>query len=219
MTSPRTAAAAVTTRSPESTPPPGRLDLPFIETGKKLTGAARAKFAKKVVAAYRTPGRTVTIWEICEVTNRSYGAIHSCLGMSPHALAALAQTQHDNAAGLKRIVERLGQWPGRSTVGADACQAAVDIAVHSDHNPALQRTLLGLLRRAVEAVDATSAQLAHLQDRCLVNVGQAQLYGTQHWYRPDGLLEPHPIADRAQLDSRRAGRGPAALQRTGPPSA
>lgn len=79
MTSPRTPAAAVTTRSPESPPPPGRLDLPFIETGKKLTGAARAKFAKKVVAAYRTPGRTVTIREICEVTNRSYGAIHCLL--------------------------------------------------------------------------------------------------------------------------------------------
>ncbi len=79
MTSPRTPAAAVTTRSPESPPPPERLDLPFIETGKKLTGAARAEFAKKVVAAYRTPGRTVTIREICEVTNRSYGAIHSLL--------------------------------------------------------------------------------------------------------------------------------------------
>ena len=51
----------------------------FIETGKKLTGDARAEFAKKVVAAYRTPGRTVTIQELCEKTNRSYGAIHSLL--------------------------------------------------------------------------------------------------------------------------------------------
>ncbi len=60
------------------------------------------------------------------------------LGMSPHALATLAQTQHDNAAGLKQIVERLGQWPGRSTVGTDACQAAVAIAVHSDHDPVVR---------------------------------------------------------------------------------
>ncbi|MFC8016573.1 helix-turn-helix domain-containing protein [[Kitasatospora] papulosa] len=82
MTSPRTHAAAVTTRSPESPPPPGRLDLPFIKTGKKLTGSARATFAKKVVAAYRTPGRTVTIREICETTNRSYGAIHSLLSQA-----------------------------------------------------------------------------------------------------------------------------------------
>ncbi|HWU11130.1 MAG TPA: DUF6624 domain-containing protein [Streptomyces sp.] len=129
------------------------------------------------------------------------------LGMTPDALAALAQTQDDNTTGLKRIVERLGQWPGRSTVGPEACQAAVDIAVHSDHNPTLQRTLLGLLQKAVKAGDATSAQLAHLHDRCLVNAGQAQLYGTQHWYRPDGCLEPHPITDPTQLDTRRAGVG------------
>jgi hypothetical protein len=129
------------------------------------------------------------------------------LGMTPDTLAALARTQRDNAAGLKRIVERLRQWPGRSTVGPQACQAAVDIAVHSDHDPAFQRTLLGLLQNAVKAGDATSAQLAHLHDRCLVNAGQAQVYGTQHWYRPDGLLEPHPIADPAQLDTRRAGAG------------
>jgi DNA-directed RNA polymerase specialized sigma24 family protein len=79
VTSPRTPTAAVTAQSPETIPPPGRLDLPFIETGKKLTGDARAEFAKKVVAAYRTPGRTITIREICEATNRSYGAIHSLL--------------------------------------------------------------------------------------------------------------------------------------------
>ncbi|HWU11131.1 MAG TPA: helix-turn-helix domain-containing protein [Streptomyces sp.] len=79
MTSPRRHATAVTTRSPESNPPPERLDLPVIKTGRKLTGAAREEFAKKVVAAYRTPGRRVTIQEICETTNRSYGAIHSLL--------------------------------------------------------------------------------------------------------------------------------------------
>ncbi|TLQ39346.1 hypothetical protein [Streptomyces marianii] len=66
VTSPRTPAAAVTARSPESAPHPVRLHLPFIETGKKLTDAAREKFAKKVAAAYRSPGRTVTFQEICD---------------------------------------------------------------------------------------------------------------------------------------------------------
>ncbi|MFJ4880351.1 helix-turn-helix domain-containing protein [Streptomyces sp. NPDC088745] len=79
MTSPTPHAAAVTTRSPESNPPPELLDLPVIKTGRKLTGAAREEFATKVVAAYRTTGRRVTIREICEATNRSYGAIHSLL--------------------------------------------------------------------------------------------------------------------------------------------
>jgi hypothetical protein len=136
---------------------------------------------------------------------RTSGA--ECLGMTPDALAALAQVQHDNAVGLKRVVERLGQWPGCSTVGQEACQAAVDIAVHSDHNPAFQRTLLRLLQEAVKAGDATSAQLAHLHDRCLVNAGQPQVFGTQHRYRPYGLLQPHPIADPSQLDIRRARAG------------
>ena len=81
------------------------------------------------------------------------------------------------------------------------------MSVHSDHDLAFQRTLLGLLHKAAKAGDATSAQLAHLHDRCLVNAGQAQVYGTQHWYRPTGLLQPHPIADPAQLETRRAGMG------------
>ncbi|MGW2652159.1 helix-turn-helix domain-containing protein [Streptomyces sp. NPDC001478] len=73
-------AGAVLAPSPK--PPLAHLGLPVIKTGKKLTGSARAEFAQKVVAAYRTPrdgGRKVTIREICELTGRSYGAIHSIL--------------------------------------------------------------------------------------------------------------------------------------------
>lgn len=77
MTPPRTRATAATPPNPGQSC--ARLDLPVIETGKKLTGAEREKFTKKVVAAYRTAGRRVTIREICEATGRSYGAIHSVL--------------------------------------------------------------------------------------------------------------------------------------------
>lgn len=129
------------------------------------------------------------------------------LGMSPDALAAFQRAQYEHAAGLKRIVERMRRWPGRSTVGPEACQAAVDIAVHADHDPPLQLTLLRLLKKAVDSGEATTAQLAHLYDRWLVNTKQKQLYGTQHWYRADGSLAPHPITDRDQLDIRRAAAG------------
>lgn len=91
MTPPRahTAAATGPSRDPGTSSEP--LDLPFIKKGRKLTGAARQKFAAQVVAAYRTPGRRVTIAEICTATNRSYGAIHSLLSQAgatkypPHA--------------------------------------------------------------------------------------------------------------------------------------
>ncbi|MER7688163.1 DUF6624 domain-containing protein [Streptomyces sp. NPDC097610] len=127
--------------------------------------------------------------------------------MTPEALVVVQQMERDNAVGLHRVVERLGQWPGRSSVGEKACQAAVTLAVHCDHDPAFQQRLLRLLQTAVRSGEATSAQLAHLHDRCLANAGQPQLYGTQHWYRADGELEPHRIADPAQLDTRRASFG------------
>ncbi|MFD8263612.1 DUF6302 family protein [Streptomyces griseoluteus] len=81
------------------------------------------------------------------------------LSMSPDALGALAHPQHNNAAGLKRLVKRLGLRPGCSTVGTGVCQAAVDIAVRSDHNQVYQRTMLGL-QEAVHADDATGARRA-----------------------------------------------------------
>ncbi|MGQ4402211.1 DUF6624 domain-containing protein [Streptomyces hayashii] len=124
--------------------------------------------------------------------------------MAADALAAFQKAQQDNAVALHRIVESLRQWPGHRTVGQNACQAAVSIAVHCDHDHAFQQRLLRLLQVAVTAGEATRAQLAHLHDRCLVNAKQPQLYGTQHWYRSDGQLQPHPIADPAQLDTRRA---------------
>ncbi|MFI0219104.1 helix-turn-helix domain-containing protein [Streptomyces lydicus] len=69
----------MTPQSPQPTLPSGDLDLPHIKSRQKLTGAAREAFSKKVVAAYQTPHRKVTIREICAKTNRSYGAIHSIL--------------------------------------------------------------------------------------------------------------------------------------------
>ncbi|MFJ9967200.1 DUF6624 domain-containing protein [Streptomyces avermitilis] len=136
--------------------------------------------------------------------------------MAADVLTAIQKMQQDNAVALHRIVESLRQWPGHRTVGQDACQAAVSIAVHCDHDPAFQQRLLRLLRAAVTAGEATRAQLAHLHDRCLVNARQPQLYGTQHWYRSDGQLQPHPIADLAQLDTRRAGADLPPLRRAGP---
>ncbi|WP_405893443.1 helix-turn-helix domain-containing protein [Streptomyces sp. NBC_01527] len=72
----------MTTKNPKPALPSSGLDLPYIKTGQRLTGAERETFAKKVVGAYQTPGRKVTIREICEKTNRSYGAIHSILSQA-----------------------------------------------------------------------------------------------------------------------------------------
>ncbi|MFD6335298.1 DUF6624 domain-containing protein [Streptomyces niveus] len=121
---------------------------------------------------------------------------------SAHANVQLLVREH--AVGLRRIIDSLQVWPGRGLVGEEACQAAVTIAVHSDHDPPFQRLMLRLLRTAVEHGEATGAQFAHLQDRFLVNSGEPQMYGTQFWYDPDSGLRPFLIGDPDGLDARRA---------------
>ncbi|MEU5839759.1 DUF6624 domain-containing protein [Streptomyces diacarni] len=122
-------------------------------------------------------------------------------------LALEHQQEVSNARALRRIVAAYNRWPGRSLVGADGCQAATEIALHTDHDPAFQRLLLRLLGAAVEQNEATPAQWAHLHDRCLARTGEPQLFGTQHWYRPDGRIEVHTIDDEGELDARRASVG------------
>jgi hypothetical protein len=110
-----------------------------------------------------------------------------------------------DAQALRRIVARLGS-PGRSLVGDDGCEAALVIALHSDHDRNFQIMLLRQLEAAVRRGHATTAQWARLYDRCLVRSGLPQKYGTQYWLR-DGRIEPHPVTDPEKLDEVRAGVG------------
>ncbi|MFD9869101.1 DUF6624 domain-containing protein [Streptomyces niveus] len=129
---------------------------------------------------------------------------HLRAGMAGSAHASVQLLVREHAVGLRRIIESLQVWPGRGLVGDEACQAAVTIAVHSDHDPPLQRLSLRLLRTAVEQGEATAAQFAHLQDRFLLNALESQRYGTQFWYDPDSGLKPFLIGDPEGLDARRA---------------
>ncbi|MFF1712237.1 DUF6624 domain-containing protein [Streptomyces sp. NPDC058268] len=123
--------------------------------------------------------------------------------MTQDELDALRNAAKDNAQALRHIVAK-NHWPGRSLVGEEACQAALHIALHADHDPPFQTTLLQMLLNAARHGEATPAQWAHLHDRCLVNAGRDQDYGTQYWYWPDGRLELHRVADPGNLDTRRA---------------
>ncbi|MCC2275452.1 hypothetical protein LKL35_08455 [Streptomyces sp. ET3-23] len=112
---------------------------------------------------------------------------------------------HVNAQVLRRIVSAHG-WPGRSLVGEDGAEAAWQLALHADTVPDFQRLALRLLTTAVEHGEATIQQWAHLHDRCSINAGHAQLYGTQHRLGPAGVATL-PIREREHLDARRAAVG------------
>ncbi|BDM67509.1 hypothetical protein HEK616_09960 [Streptomyces nigrescens] len=112
---------------------------------------------------------------------------------------------HANAQVLRRVVADHG-WPGRSLVGEEAAEAAWQIALRADHLPDFQRLALRLMATAVERGEATIQQWAHLHDRCSINAGAAQLYGTQYRLGPNGA-EILPIREPENLDARRASVG------------
>jgi hypothetical protein len=124
----------------------------------------------------------------------------------PDQLADILRMNEDAALGLRRIVEAISGWPGITSVGEAGSAAALNIALHADHDPHFQHTLLIKLQRAARRGEATTAQWAHLFDRYQANAGGWQTYGTQHIYGPRGL-QPYPIADPDGLDTRRASVG------------
>lgn len=131
-------------------------------------------------------------------------------------LAASPAPTRETGQTLRAILAEYG-WPGRTLVGDEGAQAAAALALHCDHDPDLQRSLLKALREAVERGEATAAQWAHLYDRCRAAAGRPQVYGTQYAFVPDvsgGRLDLYPVEFPGRLDELRAqvGLGPQAEQ-------
>ncbi len=113
-----------------------------------------------------------------------------------------------NAARLRAIVSEIG-WPGRSAVGEDGAHAAWRILQHAIGEPDLMRGMLPALERAAAAGEASTAEVAMLDDRIRVFEGRPQRYGTQYdwdeagmWMVPMGAVE-----DPATIDARRRAVG------------
>jgi len=123
----------------------------------------------------------------------------------------VAAVDAENTAWLAGVLDRRG-WPLRGQVGEQAASAAWLLAQHADAEPEFQRRCLALLTEAVAVGEADPSNLAYLTDRVLCAEGQPQRYGTQFWTGPHdtggvGRLQVRPIADREQLDERRAAVG------------
>ncbi len=104
-------------------------------------------------------------------------------------------------ARLKEIIVKYG-WPGLNMVGKDASQSAWLIAQHADMDPALQKKCLELMKAAPKG-EVDPSNVAYLTDRVLIGEKKKQLYGTQ-LVGKNGVLEPQPIEDEANVDKRRA---------------
>jgi hypothetical protein len=116
----------------------------------------------------------------------------------------MEEVHRENAMRLSMIVKTTG-WPGRSRVGTDAAEAAWLVVQHAIGEPAFQRAMLTVVRKAVEKGEADPRHAAMLEDRIRSLEGRPQLYGTQFDWDEAGEMSPYPeIEDPAGVDARRA---------------
>jgi hypothetical protein len=107
-----------------------------------------------------------------------------------------------NAKRLGEIVDQLG-WPGRSTVGEEAAQAAWLILQHAIAHPALQRKCFLLLVEQVQSGEISPKEMAMLEDRIRCFEGRPQRFGTQFDWDEQLLMSPLPMDDANLVEERR----------------
>jgi len=115
------------------------------------------------------------------------------------------KSRRNNTSFLKETVKKYG-WPTKIVVGSAASHWAWYIAQHSDHNIRFQEKCLAKMKELptdrVEKYD-----LAYLEDRVRVNLGQRQLYGTQYKEISEGFREMLPVENSNRLEKRRKEMG------------
>ncbi|MFG3404110.1 DUF6624 domain-containing protein [Streptomyces sp. NPDC048142] len=135
-------------------------------------------------------------------TARSTWARLARMQLSDQEIGRGRHVDHANAGVLRRIFAE-HDWPGVPLVGHDGSTAAFLIALHADTQPDVQGSAARLMYAAVQRGNASLRQWARLHDRCLLNAGVPQLFGTQYRLGPGGP-ERQPVRDPDALDARRA---------------
>ncbi|MET9443532.1 DUF6624 domain-containing protein [Streptomyces sp. NPDC006610] len=184
---------------------PPRLAHPFTETHCEPAPNTSQPESDAALSRPRRPdlAQELTIRAAAADENWSH-LLHGRLSHQQIGRGRLAD--HANAEVLRRIIDDHG-WPGRSLVGDDGATAAWRIALRADNHLYLQRHAEHLMRNAVILGEASRRQWAHLHDRCLLQKGARQEYGTQYRFGRCGDVEREPVHDPDRLDARRADIG------------
>lgn len=103
---------------------------------------------------------------------------------------------------VKNIFNLYG-FPGYKLVGKTSSGNFWLLVQHSDRHLDFQQRVLSSMKQHVDSNDASGKDYAYLVDRCLINSGKMQIYGTQlKGIAPS--LKLAPTQDTANLDKRRA---------------
>lgn len=106
---------------------------------------------------------------------------------------------------IKKVLKKYG-WPSINLVGEEASHNFWLLVQHMDEDIFLQKKALNLLKKAVDIKEASSKDLAYLEDRILIAEGKKQIYGTQFKIEK-GKLIMSPTEDIDNLKSRRKKMG------------
>ncbi|MCK6648812.1 MAG: OmpA family protein [Bacteroidia bacterium] len=103
---------------------------------------------------------------------------------------------------VKKILDTRG-WLSKEIIGENGSSTLFLVIQHADIQT--QVKYLPMMQDAVKLGNASSRQLALLEDRVAVNLGEKQRYGTQLFLTPKtGTYEFYPIYDEKNVNKRRA---------------
>lgn len=139
---------------------------------------------------------------LVEATYRLFGSDRELARAA--ILARLHELDLDNTRKLKSVIPASG-WFTETDYGEEVADAAWFIVQHSP-DLALQSDVANRLYPMVLGGEVKGSRYALLIDRVMVRKGKDQIYGSQTECK-HGHIELFPVADEAELDTRRAKLG------------
>lgn len=102
---------------------------------------------------------------------------------------------------IRKILDKRG-WLGANIVGREGNSTLFLVIQHSDLKT--QQKYLPMMRDAVQKGNARGSELALLEDRVALGLGQPQIYGSQLSQKNDGTIYLRAMIDPDNVDKRRA---------------
>ena len=160
-----------------------------------------------ILHSSRSMGQTAGVnQKLAGVIDSLYSADQRTVTIKPadSAAAAYQRVIRTNFPLVKRILNTYG-FPNYALVGQESSKHYFLLTQHSDFDLPFQQQVLKVMKREVDAKNASGQQYAFLVDRIAINQGSPQVYGTQ--VMMSGNTKVKPCVAPAKLNERRKSVG------------
>lgn len=132
-------------------------------------------------------------------------SIQNQFGMNSKEMKAhwelITKTDKENLKIIRKILDKRG-WLGADIIGREGNSTLFLVIQHSDLKT--QQKYLPMMRDAVQKGNAFGSDLALLEDRVALGLGNPQIYGSQLSQTEDGKMFLEAMIDPDNVDKRRA---------------